>query len=361
MGRRLVPFKLHDWHNENDSKARFPIGGSGIPRADLRTFLPESKEEWERMWSTPPNDALGDLKSQLGNLYGFDAGEILITNGASEADFLVPLALTRPGERVVVEQPTYFALLEPARALGCGVVRVKRKIADGFSLPVDAVQGALRRGAGLVMLARPNNPTGARVPDEDLKRIAEAARRRRTLVLVDEVFAEATDEGDGAARSLHDAILSVNSITKCLGFGPLHVGWVAGPPAIVERIHRAKEHVRPLNPVLGLALAARLLPHRTKILEQTRRRRRGNAMTLRRFFASQPRIRGEVPAQGTTMVAKLPNRYKDDVAFAKRLLGSHGVLVAPGSYVEMPGWIRIGLLSDPDALKAGLEGLARIL
>lgn len=361
MDRRLAPFELHDWLNENDSKARFSIGGSGFPRADLRPYLPESKEEWERVWSAPPNEVLAELKSQLGDQYGFAANEILITNGASEADFLVALALTRPRDRVVVERPAYFALLEPARALGCNVLRVKRRVDDGFSLPIEAVEEALRRRAKLVMVARPNNPTGAWVADEDLVDVSHAARRASAHVLVDEVFAEATEDGDAAARSLHDRILSVNSITKCLGFGPMHVGWVAGPRPIIERIHRAKEHVRPLNPILGLGLAARIVPHRAKILEQTRRRRRQNVTVLRRFFARETRLRGKVPAHGTTMVARLPVRQKNDVAFAKRLLGREGVLVAPGSFVEMPGWIRIGLLSDSEALKGGLEGLDRRL
>jgi aspartate/methionine/tyrosine aminotransferase len=175
------------------------------------------------------------------------------------------------------------------------------------------------------------------------------------------VFAEATRDGDQAARGLHDRILSVNSITKCLGFGPMHVGWIAGPRKLIDRIHDAKDHVRPQNPILSIQLARRILPHRRKILDATRRRRAANAGALGVFFAQEQRLQGQVPDHGTTMVAKLPTKHRDDVAFARRLLKKEGVLVSPGRFVEMPGWIRIGLLCDPKALHAGLEALDRAL
>lgn len=357
MDRVLDAFDLHEWHNDNDPNARSGIGASGIATADLRRYLPKTADEWERLWRTPPNKIISDLQQQIAAAYGLRANEILITNGASEADFLAAFALTRPGDRVLVEQPAYFALLNPAKALGCKVDRVVREAKDDFALPLEAARQSLQRKPKLVLLARPNNPTGARVPDEDLVGLARSAQRVGAHVLVDEVFAEATREGDVAGRILHDRILSVNSITKCLGFGPMHVGWIAGPKRLIERVRLAKEHVRPLNAILPLALAARILPHRSKLLEATRRRRERNARTIRAFLAKAPELDGRVPQHGTTMVVRLPARMRNDVAFAKRLLAGTGVLVSPGSYLEMPGWIRLGLLSDPKSLQTGLRVL----
>jgi aspartate/methionine/tyrosine aminotransferase len=357
VARTLTPFRLHDWFVENENEARISIGASGIPRAELAPYLPETKSEWERLWSTPADESLASIKAQLAAAYGFEERELLITQGASEADFAATFALANPGDRVAVERPAYFALVEPARALGCRVDRLRRLPPD-FDLPQAALSTAWRKKPKLVLLARPNNPTGARVPDGELAEMAADARRAGAHVLVDEVFAEATPEGDRPARLAGDRILSVNSLTKCLGFGPLHVGWLAAPPAIAARAHRAKDHVRPLNPILGLGIAARILPHRAALLRLTRARRSANATRMKAWLREHPAMPGRVPAHGTTMVLRLPPGKGGDVAFAKRLLARHGVLAAPGSHVEMPGWLRIGLLAEPRALQAGLEAIA---
>src|ERR1051325_2481023 len=101
MARGLAPFDLHEWHNDNDSRARHAIGGSGIPRADLTPYLPRSAKEWQQLWSTPPNQVLANLADHLQAIYGFDPKEVLFTMGASEADFLATFGLAGPGAHVV--------------------------------------------------------------------------------------------------------------------------------------------------------------------------------------------------------------------------------------------------------------------
>jgi aspartate/methionine/tyrosine aminotransferase len=59
--------------------------------------------------------------------------------------------------------------------------------------------------------------------------------------------------------------------------------------------------------------------------------------------------------EGTTCMVRCP--VPDDDAFARRLLEKEGVLVAPGSLIEMPGWIRLGLLADPEAMEHALQAL----
>ncbi|HLE47970.1 MAG TPA: aminotransferase class I/II-fold pyridoxal phosphate-dependent enzyme [Candidatus Thermoplasmatota archaeon] len=356
----LAEFDLHEWHNDHEGSAGKAIGGSGMPRADLTPFLPKTSQGLNRLWTTTPNDAIADVKAQLRTAYGFKPDEVLLTEGASEADFVTVLALAGPGAHVIVEQPAYFALLEPARSLGCRVTRIRRQPQNDFALDPDEVLRAITPGTRLICLARPNNPTGERIADEHLRAIAEAAARVDAYVLVDEVFAEATKEGDRPARRLHDRILSVNSLTKTLGFGPLHLGWVSGPPEVIENIHRAKAHTRPLNPILSLTLAARILRKRKSILAKTRQRRHENYQTVRRFLQARPGLEWHPHGHGTTTVFRLP-KGRDDVTFATGLVQEENVLVTPASYTELPGWIRLGLMAEPATLRNGLQGLGRKL
>ena len=360
MRTPLAEFLLHDWQNDHERATRYAIGGSGMPLADLSPFLPKGAQGVNRLWRRTANDAIADVKRELRRAYGFKPDEVLVTEGASEADFLAVLGLAGPAAHVIVEQPAYFALLEPARSLGCRITRIRRQPGNDFALDPDEIQRAIAPGTRLVCLARPNNPTGERMADEHLREIAQAAARVGAYVLVDEVFAEATREGDAPARRLHKNILSVNSVTKCLGFGPLQLGWVSGAPEAIEAIRLAKMHTRPLNPALSLTLGARILRRRRTLLARARKRRHENAQTVKRFLQARTGLEWHPQGHGTTTVFRLPKGH-DDLEFADSLLRDDGVLVAPGSYVEMPRWIRLGLMSEPATLRAGLERLGRKL
>jgi len=354
----LVPFALERWLRAHQAEARFPIGGSGAPSGDLRPFLPHDNEEWARAWATHPDRATADAKAAVAEAYGLDARELLLTQGASEADFLAALALVGPGGHLVVEQPAYHALLEPARALGCRVTRVKRLPEEGFTLDPARVAKALRPDTRLIVLARPQNPTGHVVPEPALRDIADAAARVGAWVLVDEVFADATP-GARPARLLHERILTVNSTTKCLGFGALHIGWLAAPEELQETLDRAKAVVTVNNPILDVVLAARVVRQRAALVHMTQTTRARNAALVEASLAKAG-LAWNKPQHGTTCVVRLPEAWHDDVAFAQRLLEREGTLVAPGSFAELPGWVRLGLLSRTEALEGGLEALGRV-
>ncbi len=350
---RVREFALERYLRAGEARARIAIGGSGVPLADLRPFLPPDADAWAALWATSADDAARALAEAVARSYGMDADEIVPTAGASEADLAAAVGLAGPGARVVVEHPAYHALLAPAEAIGCRVTRVRRHPPD-FALDADEVIASMGRDARLVALARPHNPSGAVVPDADLERIAEAAVRIDAHVLVDEVFADATALGDRPARRLHDRIVSVGSVTKCLGLGPLRVGWLVARRDAVEALDRARAVASVVPNVLGQMIAARALDRRRELIEPLRERRRHNAGTLAGFVREQG-IAWSAPEHGTTAVVASP--VPDDAAFAQALLDEDGVLVAPGSLVETPGWLRVGLAGDEAAL---IEGLARL-
>lgn len=347
----LPAFELERWLRRLEPKAKLAIGGSGVARGDLAPFLPRDGSEWARWWAMGLDEATRAVQDAVARAYGVDAREVLPTAGASEADLVAVLGLAGAGARVVVERPAYHSLLAPALALGCRVTRVLRE-APAFRLDPAAVIDAMGRDARLVLLASPHNPTGARMPDDDLRAIAEHAARTGAWVVVDEVFADATDAGDRPARLLHERIVSVGSVTKCLGFSPLRVGWLAAHPDAQEALDRAKAHASVQTSLIGQLLAARVLAERRRLVARTRELRARNAGVLRRAV---PAWRD--PGHGTTAVLPLRNDI-DDIKFSERLLTEEGVLVAPGSFIELPGWVRVGLVGPTDVFEAGMAVLA---
>lgn len=190
------------------------------------------------------------------------ADHCLLTHGAAEAFWLVAQAL-RPRLAACVH-PSFTAPEAALRGAGVEVARVQRRRED-FALDPDEVPEA----ADLVVIGRPDNPTGSH---EELEVVARLARPGRTLV-VDESFADFLPAGDDA-RGLADVglpgVLCVRSLTKLWGLAGLRVGYVLGAPELLARL----DAVRQPWPVSSPAIRAVALACAAEV----ERRRRAEAV-----------------------------------------------------------------------------------
>jgi histidinol-phosphate/aromatic aminotransferase/cobyric acid decarboxylase-like protein len=176
--------------------------------------------------------------------HGRRPDEVLAVNGAAEAFWALATAV-RPRLAVCVH-PSFTAPEAALRAAGVRVHRVVRDPAAGFALDPADVPAA----ADLVVLGRPDNPTG-RV--EATGTVAALCRPGR-LVVVDEAFLEFRADADGlAARADLAGVVAVRSLTKLWAVPGLRVGYVVAADPVIARL-RAALQPWPVN-----AAAARLL------------------------------------------------------------------------------------------------------
>ena len=158
-------------------------------------------------------------------------GRCLVLHGAAEAFSLVAQAL-RPRLAACVH-PSFTAPEAALRAAGVPVHRVLRDPADDFALDPAAVP----EEADLVVLGRPDNPTGRLDPVEA---VAALARPGRVLV-VDEAFADFLPDAQGLHRSGIPGLLCVRSLTKLWGIAGLRVGYLLGPDTLLARLAAVRQ------------------------------------------------------------------------------------------------------------------------
>src|SRR5437870_9269828 len=96
---------------------------------------------------------------------------VLVTTGATEADFLANAALVQPRDRVVVGSPNYSPLQDRAAGLGADVVPVVRDCRDGWSLDLDRFRKAVGSRAKLLVFVNLNNPTSTPIARNDLQEL----------------------------------------------------------------------------------------------------------------------------------------------------------------------------------------------
>jgi histidinol-phosphate aminotransferase len=184
-----------------------------------------------------------DAVAALAALHGRGPDEIVPTNGAAEALWLLPTAL-RPTLAACVH-PGFTESEAALRTHGVPIARVLRDPERGFALDPLAVPAA----ADLVIVGNPASPTGTL----DAAAAVLALRRPGRVVVVDEAFMDLVPgEPATLVRERLDDVIVVRSLTKALAVPGLRVGYAVAAPALAERLRAA----RPPWSANALALAA---------------------------------------------------------------------------------------------------------
>ena len=202
----------------------------------------------------PPVPGLPELRRAVADhqrtWYGIDldpAREVVVTTGASEALAAALLALTGPGDEVVVLEPYYDAYAACIAMAGATLVPV-RLDPPGFTLDPAALRSAVTPRTKVLLVNSPHNPTGTVLPPEVLREVAEIARAHDLLVVSDEVYEHLVYEGPphqppAALPGMAERTLTIGSAGKTFSFTGWKVGWATGPRDLIEAVTAVKQYL----------------------------------------------------------------------------------------------------------------------
>ncbi|MGH3030637.1 MAG: PLP-dependent aminotransferase family protein [Gaiellaceae bacterium] len=182
--------------------------------------------------------------------------ELLLTSGAIEALELAGKALVDPGDRVLVEAPTYLGAVMAFQSFEAEVVGVPL---DDQGLVVDELERILASGRLpklLYTIPDHQNPAGVSLSSERRTALVELARRHGLLVVEDVAYRELSfaDEHPASLWTLApDLVVQAGTFSKTF-FPGVRLGWAAGPPEIVARLVWAKQNTDQCAGALGQRL-----------------------------------------------------------------------------------------------------------
>lgn len=287
--------------------------------------------------------------------------QVLVTTGAQQALSLLARLLVVPGDRVLVEAPTYAGALEAFREAAARFRSVPVRAPEG--LDAGAFVHALHRyrpALGYVV-ATYQNPTGTVLPALARRRIAEAAAELDVPLVEDETLADLGLAGSAPPplAAYCAGVLTVGSLSK-LVWGGLRVGWLRGPEPVVRRLARLKAVHDLGSNVLAQLAAADLLADLDAIGAPRRAELRARHDRLCAELAARlPDWRFGRAEGGQTLWIELPRG--DGASFAQAAL-RHGVAVLPGGSLDVSGasaaYLRLPFTSPPDVLAAAVARLA---
>jgi DNA-binding transcriptional MocR family regulator len=291
--------------------------------------------------------------------------EVLVTTGALHAINLILTTYVQPGDRVLVEQPTYHGALSSIATAGARPVPVAMT-EDGWEL--DAIHAAVQQlSPSLAYLIPDNqNPTGLTMPAHDRKRLATIIAETRTRTVVDETILDMwLDDGvpepmAAAMTSRRDLVLTVGSMSKSF-WGGLRVGWIRAERATIATIAALRPSVDMGTPVLEQFAAARLLAQRDQLLPERRDILRARRAFLLSLLARHlPDWEPGPGVGGMSLWVRLPAPMSTALSAAASRMGLE-LPAGPRFGVDgtLERFVRVPYALPEDELSAAIELLAR--
>jgi aspartate/methionine/tyrosine aminotransferase len=302
------------------------------------------------------------LRERIAALYpGAGVDHVEVTNGTSEANYIVALSQVEPGDIVAMQVPNYMQMHGVARGLGAEVKTFRLRTDASWEPDWDEFERAVTAKTRLLYLSNPNNPTGSVLSAPAMRRIADRCAQTGTWLLADEVYlgAEVSGPRTESFWGLNDRVIVTSGLSKAYGIPGVRIGWIAGPTSVVSECWSQHDYITigPNKMSDRIAQVAVEPQNRERCYARTGEILRHNLPIARewaRGFGGQ--LSWTEPVAGA--IALL--RYASDtpsLAIAERVRVQQNTLIVPGVHVGIEGHVRIWLGGAEPYLR---EGLGRI-
>jgi histidinol-phosphate aminotransferase len=199
----------------------------------------------ERLTIYPEREPVERIVAQH---HGLQPNQLILTNGVDEAIHLMACTFLDDGDEALICTPTFFMYDVSIGMMTPGLVKIQAD--DSFAFPYERFLAAITPRTKLIIVASPNNPTGATVSREHLLAIAAAAPH--AILMVDEAYFHFHGESVlGDIGSVPNLIVA-RTFSKAYGLANLRVGMLAGDARLIAFLRKVSS---PYN-VNGMALAA---------------------------------------------------------------------------------------------------------
>lgn len=256
---------------------------------------------------------------------------IALTPGGSGALQLALAALVGPGDGVLVTDPGYPCNRHFVELVSAEPQPLVREQQQGWAITLESVKAAWQPNTRGLILASPDNPTGAMIAREDLQAISQWVKSQHGFVIVDEIYQGLSVEAPWSALSVDDNIIVINSFSKFFGMTGWRLGWMVVPEVMLEDVERMAQNffLAPATMSQHAALAA-FTPQVQQELEERRLELLGRRDLL---LQELPKLGWQVtgsPEGAFYLYVNVANTTRDSFAFCQALLAATGVALTPG-------------------------------
>ncbi len=323
-----------------------------------------------------PAGGIPELKEAVAHYYEREYGarfdpdrEIIITCGSKHALYELALALLEPGDEVIVPTPYWVTYPAQIQLAGARLIPLETREEAGFSLTAEELEAALTPRTKAVILNFPNNPSGATIAPEALRRIVELARARDVFVISDECYDQFVYEGPPLSASTFgkENVVVTGSCSKTYAMTGWRIGWACGPPDVIQAMEKIQSQStsNPTSVAQKAAIAA-LTGDQGCVRAMTAEYKRRRDLLVQ-GLNELPGVRCQRPKGAFYAFPNVTGLLNDSddirscTELAAFLVERAGVVTVPGAAFGREGHLRFSYATSTERIEEGLERLRRLL
>jgi aspartate/methionine/tyrosine aminotransferase len=284
---------------------------------------------------------IGAIEHKLQRDNGIDVARgsrVMVTAGGNMAFAHAVLAITNPGDEVILPVPFYFNHEMAIQIAGCTAVRVVTD--ERYQLDLDAIRGAVTPRTRAIVTVSPNNPTGAVYPEASLRALNRLCQERGLYHISDEVYeyftyGTARHVSPGAFDGAHSHTISLFSLSKTYGFAGWRIGYMVYPESLENAMAKVQDTILVCPPVISQVAAVAAL----EVGPAYCRRHLTALAEIRDVVGAELRSLEPLctvpPADGAFYCFVRVNADLDPMKTAERLIREYRVAVIPGTAFGM--------------------------
>ena len=309
------------------------------------------------------------LSSHLNRLYNvhYDPkNELLITVGVSEALYLALTAVVDPDDEVIIPTPCFVSYQPEVIFAGGTPVSLKTRVEDDFRIDADRLESLITPKTKVLMIAYPNNPTGAVMSRDRLKAVADIAEKYDLLVLSDEIY-DRLVYGDhkhvcfASLPRMRERTITLGGFSKDYAMTGWRVGYAAAPASILDAMRKVHQYTIMSAPTMSQIAALEALTNGEEHVQEMV----GEYDRRRRLIVSGLNELGLPTFEPHGAFYAFPNieaSGMDDETFAEKLLHEERVAVVPGNAFNAEGnFVRCSYATSYEQIEEALERMRRFM
>lgn len=310
-----------------------------------------------------------EISSYVSRKYGlsYDAAkEIMVTVGGSEAIDVALRCMTDPGDEVLIPQPCYVSYVPCAVMADAVPVVIELKEENNFKLTRKQLEESITDKTKILILAFPNNPTGAVMTKEELAELVPVIIENDLFVISDEIYAELTYDNRHCSIAsfpgMKERTVVINGFSKAFAMTGWRLGYACAPHNIMEqmiKLHQFAIMCAPTNSQFAAVEAMRNCDTEvSKMVEAYNQRRR---YLLNAF--EQMGIECFEPFGAFYVFPSIKKFGMTSEEFCTKLLQEEKLAVVPGTAFGAcgEGYVRISYAYSIENLKVGLERIKNFI
>ena len=305
-----------------------------------------------------------EQKLEIENNISLDGSRIVVTAGANMGFVNAVLAITDPGDEIILQLPYYFNHEMAVTIADCNAVCVPTD--DAYQLQPEVIAAAITRRTRAVVTISPNNPTGAVYRESNLRKVNEICRENDIYHISDEAYEYFTYDGaehfsPGSIAGAGGHTISLFSLSKAYGFASWRIGWMVLPEPLYMPVRKIQDTILICPPVISQWAAVGAMQAGRQYCQNKLKITRD----IRRIFLNELDGIGDlvtVPsARGAFYFLLRIHKNLDPMELVGRLIEEYNVAVIPGMTFGMEDKCYLRIAYGALHKDTATEGISRLV